>query len=144
MNNPYQDIRNKLGYPIWWDEHAVPRYCAFTPEEFADIYAREGCLLEIACQNCGRRFKVAMSSSVFDQLDLSLRVKYNTIHYGDPPNVGCCAAGPTMNSVPLRVLRFYRREPKRDRWQRVPELEKDVACEWVQEWLDEEAEWQET
>ena len=31
------------------------------------------------------------------------------LHYGDPPNVGCCAAGPTENSVPREILEFWQR-----------------------------------
>ena len=29
------------------------------------------------------------------------------LHYGDPPNDGCCDAGPTMNSVPHRVIEYW-------------------------------------
>lgn len=39
-------------------------------------------------------------------------VKDGTIHYGDPPNVGCCPAGPTMNCWDLRVLEFWERGSK--------------------------------
>ena len=38
---------------------------------------------------------------------LSERIRDMTIAYGDPPNIGCCPAGPTMNSVPRRVLEYW-------------------------------------
>ena len=55
-----------------------------------------------------------------------------TIHYGDPPNIGCCPAGPTMNCWDLAVVEFWNHTPlgewKRglEQWQRVPELERDL------------------
>ncbi len=30
-----------------------------------------------------------------------------SIDYGDPPNIRCCDAGPSMNSVPIRVLEYW-------------------------------------
>lgn len=29
------------------------------------------------------------------------------LEYGDPPNIECCAAGPSMSSVPRRVLEYW-------------------------------------
>ena len=42
-------------------------------------------------------------------------------HYGDPPNMGCCPAGPTMNCEDIKILEFW--EMVDMRWVRVPELE---------------------
>ncbi len=134
MNHHYRDITDRLGNkPPWWDEHAVPRYCDFSPHNTADIYAREVCLVEIECQSCGEAFKVCMSRGDFgfgpDGLEdrrgsLAKAVESGAIHYGDPPNNGCCPAGPTMNSIPRQVIEFWRKG-KGFEWERVPALERE-------------------
>lgn len=128
MNHHYRDIRSRIDEPPrWWDEHAVPRYCEPAPSEVANIYAREVAFVGIECQNCRERFTVAFSYSPWpDREPLSERI--DTLHYGDPPNVGCCAAGPTMNSEPIRVLEFWRLVDFK--WERVPELEVDLTAPW--------------
>lgn len=67
---------------------------------------------------------------------LSDLVRSGAVHYGDPPNVDCCAAGPTMNCLDLRVVEFWTRGPivsgqledaiKAMEWRRVPELEVEL------------------
>ena len=129
MNHHYEDIRSRIAEPpAWWDEYAVPRWGVFCPRDVADVYAREVVFLRIICQNCGHAFDVAMSQG-YAQLavnpklqTLAEQVKNGWIHYGDPPNIYCCAAGPTMNSEPREVLEFWRLD-ERHEWQRVPELE---------------------
>lgn len=142
MNQHYPDLIDKLGEPMWWDERGVPRYLPFRPGLLNDIYAREAVLLKISCQGCGREFIVADSYSAVDiVLDkartLTERVKDKSIHWGDPPNINCCGAGPTMNCEDLDVLEFWRRHhneylgddgivmdnEKYFRWKRIPELE---------------------
>lgn len=149
MLHHYNDIRSRIPEtPKWWDEQGVPRYCDFAPNECADIYAHEVALVDIACQACGRRFDVAFS---FDDIiwrngkpEKRERFTPETItnlHYGDPPNAGCCPAGPTMNCDDLRVKEFWRKGgdeftkpdeknpnlrvclPGYFDWRRVPELE---------------------
>jgi hypothetical protein len=133
MHHHYRDIIDKCGRPLWWDEYAVPRYCAFAPDQCANIYADEVAYLEIACQNCGAQFSVAMSSSQLDRIlratipgaimpTLASEIEDITIHYGDPPNAGCCLAGPTMNCIDRRVLEFWRQN-KLHEWERVAGLE---------------------
>lgn len=125
MHHHYRDIRDRIADPpLWWDEHAVPRYSPFAPNEVANIYAQQVTLLEIACQGCGTRFAVAFSwddyvfgtsedgTSWVRQCEPMTPERVQSLHYGDPPNAWCCAAGPTMNSVPLRVLEFWRRGGK--------------------------------
>jgi len=111
MHQSYSDITDKLGEPKWWDEYAVPRYCEFSPEMVANIYARTIVLLEIACQNCGHHFEVCMSQDRLqeftDGYTLEEAIKTGSIHYGDPPFWGCCGPGPSMNCVDLRVLEFW-------------------------------------
>lgn len=133
MHETYDDIRSRIQeLPKWFDEYAVPRYCEFHPEHCADIYARQACLLRIECQGCGREFRVAMSWSGYDEIEaLDWLVEQKTIHYGDPPNVECCASGPTMNSVPRRVLQFWRRT--RPEWERVSGLEIEIDPDWARD-----------
>jgi hypothetical protein len=136
MHLNYRDILSRIPEaPKWFDEHAVPRFVAFSPDEVADIYADEAVLAEIACQGCGRVFHVAFSSSPQSRMraagvrPLSEHVRDRTLHYGDPPNVDCCAAGSTMNSEPKRVLEYWKRE--RFEWERKPLFEVDIETEFV-------------
>ncbi len=127
MHHNYNDIRNRISTaPLWWDEVGVPRYCDFGPGEVNLIYATEVVFFAVACQSCGCRFNVALSwHPVHDCHSLSRRVKQNTLHYGDPPNTGCCSSGPTMNSNPLYVLEFWQRGI--GDWERVSEFERPLA-----------------
>jgi hypothetical protein len=144
MKHTYECIRSRIPEdPKWFDEDGVPRYDAFTPRLTANIYARQSCLLLIECQNCGQDFRVAMSWRTHEHAfggkssDLATRVADGTIHYGDPPNIECCPAGPTMNSVPRKVLEFWRDDLTGvGDWQRVPELERDIACDWADERIE--------
>jgi hypothetical protein len=135
MHENYEDIRGKISeLPQWFDEHAVPRYCAFEPGRSADIYADEVVLAAITCQDCGHPFRVAFSQNSFDTYRRNGRrladdIREQTLHYGDPPNIGCCPAGPTMNSEPRRVLEYWHR-PNFD-WQRDPALELKIEPDWV-------------
>jgi hypothetical protein len=154
MNNDYADIREGMlpREPEWWDEHAVPRYCEFSPDVVSDIYADEVILFEITCQGCGRKFLVADSRAAWrDRAPLSAEIKDKAIHYGDPPNIGCCASGPTMNSEPRRVVEYWHRSHMEHtradpdlagahivtdvaeyfRWRRDPKLEIDITPDWV-------------
>ena len=125
MHHDYADIRAKIAEPpTWWDEYAVPRYCPFAPNQVANIYAEHVALVWIACQNCGAAFRVAMSgandgmSGVNDGpvTDLRPRIADGTLHYGDPPNTGCCLSGPTMNCRDLKVEEFWSRERDENNW----------------------------
>lgn len=107
----------------------------------ADIYASQVALAEITCQCCDHRFLVAFSHGTQDMvmamaagrarpLDLVEKVRRRCLGYGDPPNIGCCAPGPTMTSDLIAVRGFWRRDDRPDReWRRAPELEIDVAAE---------------
>ena len=126
MNHHYKDIRDRIAEePEWFDEHAVPRYGAFSPKESANIYAKQVALVLIACQNCGRRFKVCFSACrlvIASGGDLWRAITERSIHYGDPPNIECCPAGPTMNSEPIAVLEAWERSDYGD-WTRRGEFE---------------------
>lgn len=150
MNHHYSDIVSRIKEePKWYDENAVPRYSDFGPDEVADIYADEVALVLIKCQGCKTEFRVAFSRSVMDIVRGSKRttiaeaIQAKELHYGDPPNAGCCASGPTMNSEPHRVLEYWScHDPKFAKdgkvvdvkyfdWQRNPELEVDITPDWV-------------
>ena len=139
----YADIMERIPEPPkWWDENGVPRYCDFAPANGA-IYAEECCLLLVECQRCRREFQVCVSQHYADRFNaadpqhpfptLTALVQANNVEYGDPPYVGCCNAGPTMTSVPMRVIEFWRRDrdSRTGEWVRVPELEKDVKPDWA-------------
>lgn len=135
MKQHYKDILSRISEePTWFDEVGTPRYGTFTPNQSPDIYAEEVALVLISCQGCGREFHVCFTWSMFDavqeQQSLKAQIEADTIHYGDPPNVECCAAGPTMNSIPQRVVEFWRTDTKQWGWVRVPELEVEIGKDW--------------
>jgi len=108
MRHDYADIRSLTREPPrWFDEYGVPRYVDFGPGKLANIYAKEGVLAEIQCQSCERIFLVSFSAATYRGDALSAAIVANTLDYGDPPNVGCCPAGPCMCSVARRVLQYW-------------------------------------
>ena len=125
MNNYYEDIVEKLGEPKWFDSLGYPRYCEFHPDNISNIYAREVVLLEIACQQCGKKFKVAINNSGYDcrynKLSWTKEEDCKNLGYGDPPNMQCCGSGPSMISDSLQILEFWRQENLN--WIRKPEFE---------------------
>jgi hypothetical protein len=154
MNHHYNDITSRIAEsPKWYDENAVPRYCDFSPREVADIYCDEVALVEISCQACGTHFLVAFSSDyshyayrqydrffkyglskeeidakmkALDRHPLAKSIQNKSIHYGDPPNTGCCPAGATMNCEDLRVCEYWRRSESIFDWERLKEFEIDL------------------
>lgn len=107
MHRDYIDIRSLTPkQPLWFDEYAVPRYVEFSPAQLANIYAREAVLAEIECQACGHPFQVAFSAANH-RGPLSEAIVENTLEYGDPPNINCCAAGPTMSSTARKVVQYW-------------------------------------
>ena len=126
MLNDYKDIRDLIPFPPkWWDEMGCPRYCEFSPHEISNIYGKQCALLEIACQACGHIFQVAMSTTELDAVrgfTIKRFIEDKTIHYGDPPNIHCCASGPTMNCEDRRVLQFWEKG-KNFNWKRFKKYE---------------------
>jgi hypothetical protein len=142
MFNYIADILERIPEPpVWWDEGGWPRYCEFHPGKVMDIYANQVALVRIACQNCGMRFSVAVTWTwtlagidalqrgvAKDELaeylkthDLKAQALARVLGWNDPPNVGCCHAGPTMSSDTVRVLEFW--ENGDEGWMRLPEYE---------------------
>ncbi len=133
MNADYEDIRSRIAEPpLWFDEAGVPRYAPFTPWLIANIYAREAVLAHTRCQACGTDFHVAISSADEPNTTLAAQIPANKLHPGDPPNIDCCATGPTMSSVPIAVLEYWSRAVPRD-WKRDPSLERPVRPRWAED-----------
>lgn len=128
MHASYSDITDRLGKPLWWDEAGAPRYALFHPSYANNIYAKEAVLLLVRCQSCHSKFPVCLTWDGMEELilnrprhSLAERVQAKALHYGDPPDAGCCPSGPTMTSETLQVLEFWRRKDLE--WVRVEELE---------------------
>ncbi len=117
MKQSYDDLLELGGTtkPTWWDEAGVPRFCPPHPTRVNSIYAQEVVFYHVKCQACGERFLVATVRAYFTG-SLAEHILDHSIHYGDPPNIGCCAAGPTMNSEPLEVVSFWVRDKKGMDW----------------------------
>lgn len=133
----YDDILKLTAEPPkWFDENGVPRYAPFHPHMLASIYLSEGALLDVSCQLCERRFQAAVSAvNSWEQMkasndrperSLTDLIRGREVHYGDPPNVGCCEHGAFSSSVPHRVLEFWTRRADITLWVRDSSLEIDL------------------
>lgn len=128
MHCAYDDIRMRIAEePKWFDEYAVPRYCDFHPNEVANIYADEVVLMEIACQVCGKHFLKATSQDDFKRMmggfSLADRIKDRDVYWnGDPPNIWCCPAGPSMTSETICICEYWTKDEHYE-WVRKPEYE---------------------
>src|SRR5579875_874086 len=88
----YRDINRRLGEPLWYDEHGVPRYDPFHPD-LCGVYNDFVALMLVACQSCGRRFRVAWGvSTAASKLRhegraprLPTAQDSGSFGYGDPP-----------------------------------------------------------
>ena len=127
MHTYYGDILDRIpSEPLWWDENAVPRYCEFSPNRLANIYASEAVLLLVACQiGPMHHFHVAMSRCPPAEPDLATEIRERRIYYGDPPVVAYCIS-PEASSVAIKVLQYWKRGLLPDDWKRDPVLEIDV------------------
>jgi len=140
MLERYEDIKKRIKDPIlWYDENGVPRYDKFNKSVCPDIYADEVVLLEIACQDCNKKFLVEMSWShctkIFERHTESISARlyqwiesnkkgWPPLHYGDPPRHDYCV-GETMNCVDIRVIEFWQQE--KFGWKRLPQFEIELV-----------------
>lgn len=125
----YKDITSRLGQPLWYDRHGVPRYDPFHPD-MCDVYANYVAYMEIRCQACGKCFKVAVDRSKYDWLERQVEFPSSDsegdFYYGDPPIHGDGCAGNTMSCETLRILEFWVRDGSTGYdWERKTEFEFD-------------------
>ena len=131
MKQDYNDILERIPEsPSWYDHNGVPRYGAFAPGLSPNIYADQVGLIEIACQQCYRRFKVELCSSSGAGTTLDAAIQSQGLSYGDPPSHVC--TGDSMNSISVRVVEFWRRgQGGSGEFSRIPELEIPVRQSWA-------------
>ncbi len=121
---PYQDITTKLGEPIWYDEYKVPRYCEFSPQQIAEIYANEVALVLTQCDHCHKQFKIAYSSDLLESISapfnyLKNHITKNDMQCGLPPNDTCFEiAFPNGLAMPIKVLEYWCKSPETKQWER--------------------------
>jgi len=116
MYRRYPDLREKLGEPLWHDDHGVPRYAPFSPE-LCGVYHRCVALLEIDCQGCDRRFLVASAHTGYSSAKLETAFPSQTdsgdFGFGDAPHHttehGQCV-GTTMTTDVCRIVEFWTRD----------------------------------
>ena len=109
--------------PLWWDEHGVPRFQEFDPEKHTDVYASEAALVLVECQSCGEQFKMLFSDEESPK-GIRDRIKEDKeLRASDPPNSGCCEAGPSMTCWQIRVLQFWAFKEQGFGWKRYPKFE---------------------
>lgn len=127
MYRRYQDIRDRLGEPLWHDDHGVPRYETFHPS-LCGVYDEYVALLEIECQSCGDRMLVTDSwtksegirfwlmqgkpeddTARFNSPQLPTPEDSGNFTYGDMPwhRNGC--GGSTMTTDVAQVVEFWKR-----------------------------------
>ena len=127
MNRCYSDILSRIPEePKWFDENAVPRYCEFEPKQCSNIYADERVLFLICCQACQHEFKVCLSRYHLDEgPEIKDLIQSGDLHYGDPPNIECCAIGLSMSSDSVKVLEYW----KKENWDWVRDTSLEVELE---------------
>jgi hypothetical protein len=109
MKPSYKDITSQISAPpSWWQKDGVPRWGDFSPDKAASIYATEVVLMEVECQACQTKFTVSICNEIGTlNNELAKQILRGQLHYGDPPNTGCCASGASMNSEPNRILEHW-------------------------------------
>ena len=123
MNRRYDDLLSMSDRkPSFFQAGGVPRWSDFRAGESTDKYAHDCAIVEIACQLCDMRFHVLMESTSRDRKTIAEAIRGNALYYRDPPNVGCCDAGPSMTSLTIAVVEYWRRE-ETFLWRRDPSLE---------------------
>lgn len=121
MLDSYDDILSRIEEPPkWWDRFGCPRWRDFDPDNSSNIYADRVVLMRIACQGCDHEFLVEFAESRGQRMIMNHRrekdgyepIEYDPtqLEYGDPPDIGCCAAGPTMSSCPREIVGAWERE----------------------------------
>jgi hypothetical protein len=139
MKPTYIDILNNVNKPpVWYDENGAPRYEPFRPEITSNPSSSEIMLIEIKCQECGRKFIVECTHSRYHFLikrpvtvpiklfseELANNPKYLP-SYGDPPfhskydDSNSCHAGSTMTSISIRIIELWKYNEKSYKWEKM-------------------------
>jgi hypothetical protein len=131
MRENYNRILLLSGQPVnWYDEYGLPRFEDFSPYSCANIHLQEAVLAEISCQGCSQLFKVAISLGAIERFEgnkpLCELILSKQLHYGNPPNIGCCEVGPTINSKLRRVFEYWSFDKKDWEWCRNSFFEVDI------------------
>lgn len=126
MHADYLDILQRItDKPQWWDEHGVPRYNRFRPEDSPNVYTEECALVVVECAVCRREFKGEVNGGVWRGTTvLASMVQEGDVEYGSPPRHTC--TGDAVGAHTVRVLEFWRRCAAVMVWERVPGLEVEV------------------
>ena len=113
MRYYYKYIIDKCGEPKWFDEYAVPRYEPMHPKNVANIYSNAVIFSLVACQNCGKQFKVTFSQSHLEELNMGKDIikeeKMGMLYWGDPPHTACCPGGPAMTANYIDTLEIWKK-----------------------------------
>ncbi len=125
----YKDIRKLIDKPpLWFDEHGVPRYCEFHPDNVSNIYAEEVALLLIECQGCSKKYRVAVSHDRMQNIvrgteyESYKEYQVDDFAYGDAPcfETDSQCAGSTMTSDTIAILEIWERNSETNlEWRKV-------------------------
>lgn len=135
MTQEFTDITSKMGKPKWYDTKGFPRYCTFHPNRTSNIYAQYVALILIGCQSCQKTWRVAVSIHMLDVLgehfQFPTKTDIGSFHYGDPPShVKHDHRGSTMNSIPIRVIEFWKKRTAFRGWVRIKKYEVFIKEDW--------------
>jgi len=123
MNRQYDDLLALTDRkPSFFQMGGVPRWEDFQPGSSTGVSTVDCAIAEISCQLCDTRFHVLMESSRSDKQTILEAIRAMTLAYRDPPNTGCCRAGPSMTSEMVRVLEYWERI-ETFHWKRDPSAE---------------------
>jgi len=132
----YQDLRERLGEPLWHDQNGVPRYAPFEPD-LLGIYDTWACLFVVQCQACRRQFDCATGYDLTGDISWILRSSKEELEdgfalrddanammerfmaWGDAPwhdDDNQCA-GTTMTTYIVDIKELWHRSDRE--WQRV-------------------------
>lgn len=121
----YRDIRDRLGVPIWHDQHGVPRYDEFHPS-LLGIHDDWACHFLVRCPSCGEMFPCAVGFNalsyiasqvnfidLFDKRSSPEEMLPCFVGWGDAPYhpypTGQCA-GTTMGADVCAILSVWYRD----------------------------------
>lgn len=122
MDPSYDDLFTAAGmagmHVVYYQEKGgVPRFKDFEPGD-TDIYANYSILYESKCQVCDFTWLAAREYSKMplflegqNQKDSeALKLLCSNSYYGDAPRHGGCA-GSTMTTIPLKIVKAWRKAP---------------------------------